>query len=308
MMRLEQPKKFSLADILLISIAIIWGVNVVVVKAALTELGPLPFNSLRFIIAALLCWALLKATGVKMLPERMDIPPLAFLGLMGHTFYQVLFISGIDLTTAGNTALLLATIPVWVAALAAITRSEVTGPLTWVGIGLSISGIVLVTTGGGTDLSLGGSTWLGDIMVVCGTFFYAFYTLKSKALLGKYSPLQFTTWTMTIGASVMLLISLGALEAQDWSTVGFAGWGGLAYSAGFAIVLGYYVWTNGVQKLGAARTAIYNNLTPVTAMIVGSLVLGEAITILQLSGAALIITGLYISRRPGVVKIRVENG
>jgi drug/metabolite transporter (DMT)-like permease len=297
---MPQPKGFSLADILLIIIAIIWGINVVVVKAALTELGPLPFNSLRFLIAAMLSWALLKATGAKLLPERADIPRLAFLGLLGHTLYQVLFISGIALTTAGNTALLLATIPVWVAALAALTRAEVTGPLTWAGIGLSVTGIVFVTTGGGKNLSLGGTTWLGDVMVVSGAFFYALYTLKSKALLVKYSPLQFTTWTMTAGATALLLSSIGPLAGQDWSGVGVIGWGGLAYSSVLAIVAGYYVWINGVQKLGAARTAVYNNLTPLTALITGSLFLGEAITITQVMGAVLIITGLYVARRAGV--------
>lgn len=134
-------------------------------------------------------------------------------------------------------------------------------------------------------------------MVVSGTFFYALYTLKSKNLLNKYSPLQFSTWTMTIGALAMILVSLGQIKVQDWSAVGVVGWGGLAFSAGLAITLGYYVWTNGIQKLGSARTAIYNNLTPVTAMIISSLFLKEEIGVLQLAGAALIITGLYITRR-----------
>ena len=300
---MQQPLRFGLADILLIIIATIWGINVVVVKAALTELGPLPFNSLRFLIAAALSWALLRATGAKLLPERADIPRLAILGLVGHTLYQALFISGIDLTTAGNTALLLATIPVWVAALAALTRAEATGPLTWLGIGLSITGIVFVTTGGGKNLSLGGTTWIGDMMVVSGAFFYALYTLKSKALLLKYSPLQFTTWTMTVGAVALLLFSLGPLKDQDWAVVGITGWGGLAYSSVLAIVAGYYVWINGVQKLGAARTAVYNNLNPVTAVIIGSIFLGEAITAPQIVGATLIISGLYVARRAGGGKL-----
>lgn len=184
-----ETRRFSLADILLILVAVIWGVNVVVVKAALTELNPLFFNSLRFVLAALLCWVLLRASRAKLLPERKDILPLAVLGILGHTCYQALFILGIDLTTAGNTALLLAAIPVWVAALAAITRTEKTGPFVWLGIAFSVTGIVLVTTGGGKNLALGGSTWLGDIMVVSGTMFYAYYTLKSKALLDKYTPL-----------------------------------------------------------------------------------------------------------------------
>ncbi|MDD4078879.1 MAG: EamA family transporter [Eubacteriales bacterium] len=291
----QQTKRFSLADLLLIFVTIIWGFNVAVVKAALAEFNPLTFNSLRFGISALLSWGMLGLTGARLLPQREDLPRIAFLGLLGHTLYQVLFISGTNLTTAANTALLLATIPVWVAALGAITREEASGPLTWAGIGMSILGIALVTASG--DLSLGGSTWLGDIMVVSGTFFYALYTLKSKNLLNKYSPLQFSTWTMTIGALAMILVSLGQIKVQDWSAVGVVGWGGLAFSAGLAITLGYYVWTNGIQKLGSARTAIYNNLTPVTAMIISSLFLKEEIGVLQLAGAALIITGLYITRR-----------
>lgn len=293
---MKQPfKGFSLADLLLIIVAIIWGVNVAVVKSALTEFNPLTFNSLRFSMSALLSWGMLGLSRVKLLPQREDLPRLVFLGLLGHTIYQVLFISGTNLTTGANTALLLATIPVWVAALGAITREEAAGPLTWAGIGMSILGIALVTASG--DLSLGGSTWLGDIMVVSGTFFYAIYTLKSKTLLHKYSPLQFSTWTMTIGALGMTVVSLGQIKVQDWSAVGIVGWGGLAFSAGLAITLGYYIWTNGIQKLGSARTAIYNNLTPVTAMIFSSLFLHEKITFPQFAGAALIITGLYITGR-----------
>ena len=283
-----------MADLLLIVVAIIWGVNVAVVKSALTEFNPLTFNSLRFGISALLSWGMLGLSRAKLLPQREDLPRLAFLGLLGHTLYQVLFISGTNLTTGANTALLLATIPVWVAALGAITREEAAGPLTWIGIGTSILGIALVTASGG--LSLGGSTWLGDIMVVSGTFFYAIYTLKSKTLLVKYSPLQFSTWTMTIGALGMTVVSLGPIRAQDWSAVGIVGWGGLAFSAGLAIALGYYIWSNGIKKLGSARTALYNNLTPVTAMIFSSLFLHEKITLPQLAGAALIITGLSLAR------------
>jgi drug/metabolite transporter (DMT)-like permease len=284
-------RRFSPADLLLITVAVIWGVNVVVVKAALTELAPLPFNSLRFALSALLCWAVLRASGGKMLPERADFLRIAVLGLLGHGLYQALFIQGTNLTSAGNTALLLATIPVWVAALAALTRAEATGPFVWLGIGLSVTGIVLVT--------LGGSTWQGDAMLVFGTFFYACYTLKSKGLLQKYSALQFTTWTLTAGAAALALFSLGPLAAQDWGAVGLAGWGGLFYSAVLAIVAGNYIWTNGVQKLGAARTAIYNNLTPVTAMLMGSLFLDEAISLPQVAGAVLIIGGLYLPRSRG---------
>lgn len=152
-----------------------------------------------------------------------------------------------------------------------------------------------MTIGGGQKLELGAS-WRGDLMVVAGTFFYSWYTLNSKVLLSRYSPLQFTTWTMTFGSIALLLFSTSALIRQDWAAVGMIGWGGLAYSSALAIVLGYYIWINGVKKLGAGRTAIYNNLTPVFAMITGWLALGEGVSLLQLAGAALIVTGLYTAR------------
>lgn len=303
---MPQSRRFNLADLLLLTVAFVWGINVVVVKTALTEFDPLPFNSLRFGISALLCWALLRATGAKLLPQRADILRLIVLGLMGHGFYQVLYIQGINLTSAGNTALLLATVPVWVAALAALTRAEATGPFVWLGICFSVTGIILVTAGGGKEVSLGGNTWQGDVMVVCAAFFYAYYTLKSKALLERYSPLQFATWTMTVGAIVLLLFSPGPLRAQDWQGVGWAGWGGLAYSAVLAIVFGDCMWIYGVHKLGAARTAIYNNLSPLTAMVMGSLFLGETISAVQLAGAALIIGGLYVTRRRGRAKVEYK--
>lgn len=240
-----------------------------------------------------------------MLPRREDLGTLALLGLLGHAFYQVLFISGTNLTTAANTALLLATIPVWVAALGAITRDEVAGPLTWAGIGMSLLGIALVTASG--DFSLGGGTLLGDIMLVCGTFFYALYTLKSKALLKKYTPLQFSAWTMTVGALAMTIVSLRKITLQDWASIGFAGWGGLGFSAVLAIFLGNCIWNNGIQKLGSARTAIYNNLTPVTAMIFSSVILYEQITFLQIAGAALIIIGVSLTRRTKIFSCNREQ-
>lgn len=203
-------KGFSLADLLLFIVGLIWGINPTAIKLALNEFNPMIFNSLRFSISALLSWGMLGLTSQKLLPEKKDILSLALLGFIGHTAYQVLFICGINLTTAANTSLLLATIPVWVAALGAVTKEEVAGTLTWLGIGTSVLGIALVSASG--DLSLGGSSVLGDIMVVSGTFFYALYTLKSKKLLRKYSPLQYSTWTMTVGALALIFSSVGQVQ------------------------------------------------------------------------------------------------
>jgi drug/metabolite transporter (DMT)-like permease len=287
---------FGLTDALLVATAVIWGFNVVLVKISLAELSPLPFNSLRFLLAAGLSWLLLRVAEPGSRVKREDIPVLIGLGLLGHSLYQILFISGINLSTAGNTSLLLATSPIWVAVLSSLFGLERLQSKAWGGILLSFSGICLVTVGGGKDIGFGSGSSLGDLLILAGTLVFAIYTVRSKQLLTRYSPLQFSTYTMIPGALALLVVSTPALLHQDFGGVSLAAWGGLLYSGIFAIVIAYYVWNNGVQKLGAARTAIYNNLSPVVAMVAGVMILQEQVSLPQLAGAALIVVGLYLTR------------
>lgn len=301
-------RRFGLADLLLIIVAVIWGFNVVAVKLALGTLTPLTFNALRFLGAALVSWLLLSISRQGLLPLKADWRRIGSLGLLGHGVYQVMFILGTNLTSAGNTALLLATIPVWVAALTALKEPEPVPPLTWLGIGLSVTGIVLVTLGAGRQVGIGADSLVGDLLLLGGTFFYAWYTVGSKHLLAHYTPLQFSAWTMTVGAGALLVISSGDILRQNWAGVESWGWGGLIYSTLLAIVVGYYIWNKGVKQLGPARTALYNNLSPVTAMLSGWLLMGENLTLVRITGAALIIGGLYIARFVGLRREKVSPG
>lgn len=301
-----QEKQFGLIDALLIGCAIIWGINVVAIKLALVQLSPLAFNSLRFISAATLSWAVLlwREPGARL--DKRDLPKLILLGILGHTLYQVLFITGTNMTTAGNTSLLLATIPVWVSVLSGLFGLEKVRTQTWLGLACSFGGILLVTVGGGKQISFGQMTIRGDLMIFVGALLNAIFTITSKSLLTRYSPLQFNAYTMTTGAIGLLIFSNQSLRAQNWAAVGLQGWGGLAFSAILAIVLGNIIWNNGIKKIGPSRTAVYNNLQPAVAMLSSWLILGENIRLTQVLGACAIIGGLYVTRMtrlPWVKKI-----
>ncbi len=306
-----QERQFGLIDMMLIGCAVIWGSNVVAIKLALTQLSPLSFNSLRFIGAAALSWAVLlwREPGARL--DKRDLPKLIWLGILGHTLYQVMFITGTNLTSAGNTSLLLATIPLWVSVLSGILGLEKVRAQTWLGLACSFGGILLVTVGGGKQISFGQMTARGDLMVLVGALMNAYYTISSKPLLARYSPLQFNAYTMTAGAMGLLIFSNKTLRAQDWSAVGAYGWGGLAFSTVMAIVLGNIIWNSGIKKIGASRTAVYNNLQPAVAMVVSWAVLSEKILLPQLLGACAIIGGLYITKMTGlpwVKKTTVAKG
>ncbi|KAF0195174.1 MAG: hypothetical protein FD169_1528 [Bacillota bacterium] len=298
-MKSNPSTRLSLVDLALIFTAAVWGVNVVVVKIALQSFDPIVFNSLRFALAAILSWALLLITEPNSRPRREDLFTLGYLGLLGHTLYQVLFIYGISFTTAGNTSLLLATMPVWVAMFSVALSIDTVRVTTWLGLACSILGILLVVLGSGKALGFARETLRGDLMIIAGTLLYAFFTIRSRPLLAHYTPLQVTTYTMTSGTLALALVATPTLVKSNFVTVSFAAWGALLFSGVFAIVIGYYIWNSGVKILGPARTAIYSNLSPIVAMLAGWVLLEEALTLRQFTGAAFIILGLLVARMRG---------
>lgn len=291
------PSKFGLTDILLITVALVWGLNAALVKASLAELAPLPYNALRFILAASLAYLLLRILEPGSRLQRRDIPIFIGLGLLSHTLYQFFFIQGISLTSAGNASLLMATSPMWVSLLSALVGSDHLRPRNWLGLLLSFFGILLVTVGSGKEIGFAANTSRGDLLIVAGTLVWAVYTIMSKPVLKRYSPLQLLAYTIVPGTLGLFILAFPALRQQDLSSVSLQAWGGLVYSGILVIVVGYVIWNTGVQKLGAAKTALYNNLSPLMAMLSGWLLLDEQITPPQLGGAGLIIFGLYIARK-----------
>jgi drug/metabolite transporter (DMT)-like permease len=288
---------WSLTDTLLITTACIWGLNVVVVKAALQGIAPLSFVAIRFVIAAACSWALLFWREPDRHFVRADWPKFVWLGLTAHTLQQILFITGINLTSAGSTSLIQATSPIWVAVMVSLAGQERIGRQTILGIALSFLGIVLVTAGGGQEINFSLATTRGNLIILMSSVVFAYGTYMSKSLLTQYSPLQVSTYSISAGAIALVLFAAPTLVQHNWSTTGWITWSGVLYSAILASVVGMYLWGRGVQKLGSTRTVIYGNLSPVIAMMGGWLLLKEHLTLLQITGAFLIVFGIYTSRQ-----------
>jgi drug/metabolite transporter (DMT)-like permease len=190
----------------------------------------------------------------------------------------------------------MATSPIWVAVIGYLLRIERINRLMWAGILLSFTGIVVLISGGGGEIDLGSATLVGDLLLLGCAAAWALYTTASKPLLARYSPLKLTAWTMVAGTIPLLVISAPALAQQDWSAISAAAWAGLAFSTLMAVVVGYLIWYTSVQRVGNARTAIYSNLTPVIAIVFAWLTIGSTLAPLQLLGAAVVLSGLMLTR------------
>ena len=292
---------FGMADLMLIGVALIWGLNVPLIKLSLTEFNPLAFNAVRFTLATAVSWGMLLAARAPARVERRDLLPLTLLGMLGHGLYQVLFIEGAARTSGANVTVLLGTIPVNVALISAVLRVEVVGPRVWAGILLAFAGIAGIIGG---SPRLEGATLTGDLMIFTGTLMVAVYTALSTRYLRRYHPLAYSAWTMTLGTPLLAIFSVPALIRQPWREVTAVGWGGLIYSAVFAIGVAYYIYNDGLKRIGSVRTVLYGNLAPFVGVAASALILGDQVSAVHVAGAALVVGGVLVARLP----VRTHGG
>jgi drug/metabolite transporter (DMT)-like permease len=290
---------FNKIDLALIGLVMIWGMNFVVVKTAVTQFLPLGFTALRFAFAGVVLLVVAALTGLRLRVSRADLGRLALLGLVGNILYQVFFVVGLAHTTAGNSSLILASVPAIVAVENHFLKLERLGTRARLGVALSFVGLLLVVVGGSKTVSLAPDTLFGDALTAVAALCWATYTVMARPLVARLNALAVTTVSLLIGAGSLLLLAVPSFLAQDWGAVKLSGWVGLSYSGLLAIGLGYVIWNKGVQRLGGARTAVYSNVVPIVAAITGVIFLGERIAPLQILGAACVLGGILLTRMKG---------
>lgn len=277
--------------------AIVWALNFSVIKSSLQEIDPFSFNAIRFVLAASVVWLVVLKRGQTFRIPRRDWLPLLMMGLMGSFIYQGLFITGIDYTFSANAAVMLGTIPIWVALFSHFFFDEKLTPLKALGIVSAFAGITLIIAGGEHELSFSSKTLVGDLLIVGAAVVFGLYTLLSKSMLSRYTPLQYSAMMATIGSVALLTAGFPGIVRLDWSAVSLQAYGGILYSGLFAIGAAYIIWNYGIQTVGAVRTSTYQNLVPVLGLIFGVTLLHEQLVLLQYIGSALVITGIVLARR-----------
>ncbi len=286
---------FTRVDLMLLLMVIFWGANITIIKVALKNFHPIAFNCLRFLIATATLSLIHKRIFADRI-EKQDWAWLILLGLLGNTVYQFLFIYSVKFTHVSHVAILLATTPIFTAAISKGMGFEQVGARIWFGIFLSFAGVMLIVFGG-KEFSFGNvSSLIGDAFIIGASLVWSIYTVFSRRIIERYSSWHYIVYTIAFGTLFMLPISIPAVIRQDYSLLGWTEWLALFYAALLALVFGYSAWYYGVDKIGSTRTSIYSSLTPVAGVGLGMIFLGERLSLLQWLGSAIIFGGLMINR------------
>lgn len=285
-------------DALLLLMALIWGVNFIVVKVGTQLMEPLAFNGARVSIAAVSLVIVVLAMREQW-PARRDVIALLLLGVLGNGLYQWFFIEGIARTRAGDASLVLAASPALMAIIGRVLGVERVNRRKVLGIAASLFGMALVVFGSGhadPALNRAASSLAGNMLVLVACVCWALYTVLLKPYTERVPGIPLSALTMVGGAIPLVAVAMPQISRTPWHALPISGWGALLYSGLLALVLAYLFWYRGVRVLGPTRSAMYSNLQPVVALVVAWLALGETPTVVQVVGAAAILFGLVLTR------------
>ena len=288
-------RRLEIADILGLVVGLLWAANLPLAKDALREFSPMTFNAVRIPLSALLLWIPMLLLKGRIHLQPGDIWKILVLGIIGNVFYLTLFIHGLELTKAGNVGLLMSVGTVFTALLSRLLGHEYLGRIVWVGIFLSLGGVSVILLES-AELAVGTGTLVGDLITLAAASCWSVYTVFSKPLMRSYSPLTFTTLTLSVGAFALFFISLPDLVDQNWGQISTKSYLELGYASIFSLAVAYSIWFYCVDRLGSTKTAIYGNLVPFWTLLFAWLFIGEEITLLQILGGVLILTGIYLTK------------
>lgn len=292
---MSQPKKLYV-EWILFTVAVIWGANPPVVKVGLHYLTPLSYNFARMVVATLVALLALWLSGTYRRFEREDIGKVIRISAIGFFVFQICFAEGVFRTTAGNTSFLLCLLPVSVVLINKLFGLEAITRTVMLGIGLSMSGVAFIVLGAGKEFSLASEHFLGSVLILIAQFGYAYYTVFSRPLLEKYSTYQVTAALMLVTTLLLLPFSWRSVQPVDWLALPPDAWGSILFSGVLGLCVGNFIWIWGAGIIGSTRASVFNNLSPVFAVIFGYLLLGETFGPLQFVGAAAVFAGVWITR------------
>jgi drug/metabolite transporter (DMT)-like permease len=253
---------------------------------------------LRFGQGGLLLVLLLLATRGRLRIEWRDLPLLTLLGAIFFTVFPVTFNASLRLIEASRGALVLATIPLWSALLARAARSERLVFRQVVGVLLSLAGVGLVLAEHGLDWHGGLEALVGDGLMLVTALCGAAYGVLAQRAFARYSALTVTTYAMVLGTLLLLPAALveglvGVLLRLDGQALTL-----LVFLGVFGGALGFFLWTFALTRLTPTQVAVYINLNPLVATVLGAALLAERLTIIFAVGFGAVLLGVMLVNWP----------
>ena len=270
-------------------VLIAWGLNFSVVKLAYRDFSPAACGLLRnlgsYPILLLACWWSRSPTSV----EKADRLKAWWAGFVGNGIYMILFLEGMNATSASHGAIALATAPLWVSIFSVWVKQELFRINLIFGSILAFGGVVIFNIGRGS--SHGETAW-GTIIVLLSAITWAYSVILMRPLIQKYSAL--TAFTASYPGVALALIPYGLMPTitTHWQQVSPTGWWMILYLAVIAGAGAFLAFYKGIADVGPARATLVQFLVPPVAAFFAYLIFRDALTAWEGVGLIVLLVGV----------------
>ena len=276
---------------LLAILSILWGGSFFFNGAALRELPPLTLVLLRVALGAAILMPLLRMQGISFPKGMTGWKPFVVIGLLNNVVPFSLIVIGQTFDPSGVASILNATTPLITVLVMAAAREEALQMRRVAGVALGLAGVIILR-GWGVESRAGQG--FGILLCLGGAFSYGLAALAARRLLKDSPPLGTATFQL-MASTVMMAIVAGVME-QPWRLTmpGVATWLAVLGLASLSTALAYIVFFQILRRSGATNVMLVTLLIPVTAILLGWLVLGEPIAAREIAGAIVIGSALLV--------------
>lgn len=286
------------SDLLLLFAAFVWGSGFVAQRIAAVQISTFAFNGWRFLIAALVIYAVThflnrkgKSQDEENVSPRIDRKQTLWMILAGTLLFSGAGLqqAGLATTTIGNASFITGLYVVLVPLILALIWRQQVSWFSWLAVGLSVAGVMLLSLQGELKLAP------GDVLELCGAVMWALQIILVGWLAGKgvnvltFSIIQFATC-----GTLNLLLAAGT-DPHFFTALG-ATWQTVLYSALFPIALGFSLQIAGQRHAPAVDASIIMSTEAVFGTLFGYLFLGELLDARQLFGCVLILVAMILAQ------------
>jgi drug/metabolite transporter (DMT)-like permease len=290
-------KNDALTLFILFLIAFAWGFNYVVVKNVYSAVAPFTYCASRFLAAGFMLMALAYyKLGVNpLITNRKDLGMLALISLGGFGASNLLMAVALDYSPASTTSIILSTSPLITLIIAPIFKIDSFSTKKFIAILFSLFGIYCIFMDGRSSAAAGSKYYYGIIFAILSTIAWSIYSIFSKPLLSKYSPLVLTANAVFISSFMMIPFAFDGLISTKWLSLPAFVYASYVFSIFFSTILPMIFWNICIKKAGPVTTMTFSNLTPAFAMLTGYLLLHEPVSANQLTGSLIVIISVIIA-------------
>lgn len=283
--------------LLLVLAASFWGGNFNVARAFNMEIPPMGLSFWRWAVAGLILLPFVWRPMRQQWPAFKQYFPLVLaLGILGVSGFNTLVYLGLQTTTATNGVLMQSVNPIFIIALSSLLLNEFATQRQWLGILVSLVGVLVILIQGQLSHLLKLDFHTGDLIILLAVLDWALYTVLLRKLPNELKGLPILGYTIVIGVLGILPLYLYEIIMTtrsmpfNWISIS-----SVLYVAIFPSVLSYLFWNHGTQRIGANRAGQFAHVVPISGILIAVLVLGEQFHLYHLLGISLVAAGILLA-------------